>query len=107
MSICGFNYDSRSVVNAKDWPTNKCPLVADAASIRTDAGSVGHDRYCCDGPQWRSLLNHIFQRRNADNLIESDINGFAIGLDAVDAGFADVDFARRGGIPQVVDVSAF
>jgi len=55
----------------------------------------------------RYLLNHIFQRRDADDFFESDMNGFAVGLNAVDAGFADVDFAGRGGVPKVVDVNAF
>ena len=35
---------------AKDRRINKCPIVADAASIRTDAGSVSHDSYCCADP---------------------------------------------------------
>ena len=53
------------------------------------------------------LLNHIFQRRDADYFFESNVNGFAVGLNAVDSGFADVDFAGRGGISQVVHVNAF
>jgi argininosuccinate lyase len=35
----------------QDRHVNQCPLVADAASIRTDAGSVGHDSNSCAGPQ--------------------------------------------------------
>ena len=35
----------------KDRRINKCPIVADAASIRTDAGSVGHDSYFCASPK--------------------------------------------------------
>ena len=35
----------------KDRRINKCLLVADAASIRTDAGSVGHNSYSCAGPK--------------------------------------------------------
>ncbi len=41
---------------AKDWRTNKCRLVVDAASIRTDAGSVGHDSYFCAGPNGAALI---------------------------------------------------
>ena len=40
----------------KDRRINKCLLVADAASIRTDAGSVGHNSYSCAGPKPRSLV---------------------------------------------------
>ncbi len=32
---------------AKDRHNNNWALVADAASIRADAGSVGHDSDCC------------------------------------------------------------
>ena len=35
----------------KDGRNNNCPIVADAASIRADAGSVGHDSYCCADPK--------------------------------------------------------
>jgi len=35
----------------QDWRTNTCRLVADAASIRIDAGSVRHDRDFCAGPE--------------------------------------------------------
>ena len=30
--------------------SNYCRYVADAASIRVNAGSVGYDNYCCAGP---------------------------------------------------------
>ena len=35
---------------AKDRHNNNWALVADAASIRADAGSVGHDSDCCADP---------------------------------------------------------
>ena len=53
------------------------------------------------------LLDDILQRRDADDFFKSDVDRFAVGLDAMDAGLADVDFAGRGGIPQVVDIDAF
>ena len=38
-------------IQSKDRRINKCRLMADAARIRTDAGSVGHDNYSCAGPK--------------------------------------------------------
>ena len=35
------------------------------------------------------------------------MDGFAVGLDTMDAGVADVNFACRGGIAKVVDVGPF
>ncbi len=40
----------------KDRRNNNCPIVADAASIRTDAGSVGHDSDFCASPQPVKIL---------------------------------------------------
>ena len=46
---CQSRFGLRRRVANKDCRTNKCRLVVDAASIRTDAGSVGHDSYFCAG----------------------------------------------------------
>ena len=55
----------------------------------------------------RTLLDHFFQWRDADDFFQSDVGGFAVGLNAMDAGLADVDFAGRRRISQVVDVNTF
>ena len=56
-SGCGFlivSQETRGLTahgSHKDRRSNNCRIVADAASIRTDAGSVGHDSDCCADPK--------------------------------------------------------
>ena len=49
--------------NAQDRRSNYCRYVADAASIRVNAGSVGsvgYDSYCCAGPYLaRTAVRHF------------------------------------------------
>ncbi len=58
-TLSGTNRLSGAIARAvpQDRHVNQCPLVADAASIRTDAGGVGHGRDSCASPHPSAALD--------------------------------------------------
>lgn len=56
--------------------------------------------------QW-PLRNDFVKNGDADDFLQANVDRFAIRLNPVDSRFADIDFASRRGVSQIVHIGAF